>query len=72
MSILKINKYNNEVKMSEDYKQVTFSDGKRKTYEKIIKEKTSLICKAKICNNVLSPDYTSKLDKRYCLDCMSY
>ena len=34
MSILKINKYNNEVKMSEDYKQVTFSDGKRKTYEK--------------------------------------
>ena len=37
-----------------------------------IKEKTSLICKAKICNNVLSPDYTSKLDKRYCLDCMSY
>ena len=27
--------------MSEDYKQVTFSDGKRKTYEKIIKEKTA-------------------------------
>jgi len=27
--------------MSEDYKMVTFSDGKRKTYEKIIKEKTA-------------------------------
>ena len=37
-----------------------------------IKEKTSLICKAKKCDTVLRPDYTSKLDKRYCLDCMSY
>ena len=27
--------------MSDDYKMVTFSDGKRKTYEKIIKEKTA-------------------------------
>tara|TARA_R100000655_G_scaffold92959_1_gene134177 strand:+ start:68 stop:334 length:267 start_codon:yes stop_codon:yes gene_type:complete len=26
--------------MTEEYKLVTFSDGKRKTYEKIIKEKT--------------------------------
>ena len=25
--------------MSDDYKMVTFSDGKRKTYEKIIKKK---------------------------------
>ena len=33
-----------------------------------LKEKSSLICKAKKCDTVLSPDYTSKLDKRYCLD----
>ena len=40
MSILKINKNNMEDQvMSDDYKMVTFSDGKRKTYEKIIKEK---------------------------------
>jgi hypothetical protein len=38
----------------------------------INKKKSSLICKAKKCDNVLKPDYTSKLDKRYCLDCMSY
>jgi len=37
-----------------------------------LKEKSSLICKDKLCNNVLRHDYTSKLDKRYCLDCMSY
>ena len=41
MSILK-NKNNMEDQyMSDDYKMVTFSDGKRKTYEKIIKEKTA-------------------------------
>jgi len=38
----------------------------------INKKKSSLICKAKKCDTVLRPDYTSKLDKRYCLDCMSY
>ena len=37
-----------------------------------LKEKSSLICKAKKCYTVLRPDYTSKQDKRYCLDCMSY
>jgi len=35
-----------------------------------IKEKTSLICKAKICNNVLKVDYLSRIDKRYCKDCL--
>ena len=35
-----------------------------------IKEKTSLICKSKICNNVLRPDYLSRIDKRYCQDCL--
>jgi hypothetical protein len=41
MSILKINKNMEDQAMSDDYKMVTFSDGKRKTYEKIIKEKTA-------------------------------
>ena len=35
-----------------------------------IKEKTSLICKAKICNNILKVDYLSRIDKRYCKDCL--
>jgi len=35
-----------------------------------IKEKTSLICKAKICNNVLKPDYLSRIDNTYCKDCL--
>ena len=34
------------------------------------KGRTSLICKAKICNNVLRPDYLSRIDKRYCQDCL--
>ena len=36
----------------------------------INKKKSSLICKAKICNNVLRPDYLSRIDKRYCQDCL--
>jgi|TARA_R110000764_G_scaffold26324_1_gene62536 hypothetical protein len=33
-------------------------------------KKTSLICKAKICNNILRPDWLSRIDKRYCKDCL--
>jgi len=35
-----------------------------------IKEKSSLICKDKLCNNVLRPDYLSRIDKKYCQDCL--
>ena len=35
-----------------------------------IKEKTSLICKAKICTNVLKFDYLSRIDNAYCKDCL--
>ena len=35
-----------------------------------LKEKTSLICKDKLCNNVLRPDYLSRIDKKYCQDCL--
>lgn len=35
-----------------------------------LKEKSSLICKAKKCDTVLSPDYLSRIDKRYCQDCL--
>ena len=35
-----------------------------------IKEKTSLICKAKKCNTVLKPDYLSRIDNAYCKDCL--
>ncbi len=34
------------------------------------KKKTRLICKAKICNNILRPDWLSRIDKRYCKDCL--
>jgi len=35
-----------------------------------LKEKSSLICKAKKCDTVLRPDYLSRIDKRYCQDCL--
>jgi len=40
MSILKINKNNNEVKMTNNKKAVVFSDGKIKRFEKIVKQQT--------------------------------
>jgi len=35
-----------------------------------IREKTSLICKAKKCNMVLKSDYLSRIDNAYCKDCL--
>ena len=34
------------------------------------KDNSILICKAKKCNNILRPDWTSRIDKRYCKDCL--
>ena len=36
----------------------------------INKKKSSLICKAKKCDNVLKPDYLSRIDNAYCKDCL--
>ena len=36
------------------------------------KEKSILECRAKLCSNILRPDYQSRKDPRYCLDCMPF
>ena len=35
-------------------------------------DKVQLECRAKKCSSTLRPDWTSKLDPRYCLDCMPW
>lgn len=35
-------------------------------------EKIYIECRAKKCSNILRPDWTSKKDPRYCLDCMPF
>ena len=35
-------------------------------------EKSILECRAKLCSNILKPDYQSRKDPRYCLDCMPF
>ena len=35
-------------------------------------DKVHIECRAKKCSSVLKPDWTSKLDPRYCLDCMPW
>ena len=35
-------------------------------------EKNILECRAKLCSNILRPDYQSRKDPRYCLDCMPF
>ncbi len=36
------------------------------------REKNILECRAKLCSNILKPDYQSRKDPRYCLDCMPF
>ena len=35
-------------------------------------DKVHIECRAKKCSSTLRPDWTSKLDPRYCLDCMPW
>lgn len=39
-------------------------------YDNLKPSKSILICKAKKCSNILRPDWTSRIDKRYCKDCL--
>lgn len=41
-------------------------------FEKKEKKKLSTECRAKKCSNILKGDWTSRLDPRYCLDCMPW
>jgi hypothetical protein len=33
-------------------------------------KKDSVICRAKNCNEILVPDWTSRIDSRYCKNCL--
>ena len=34
-------------------------------------KKEGVICRAKNCNEILVPDWTSRIDSRYCKSCMN-
>ena len=63
MSILKINKNNNEVKMTNNKKAVVFSDGKIKRFEKIVKQQTEE--KKRELNRALDNKIDGIFDKKY-------
>ena len=63
MSILKINKNNNEVKMTNNKKAVVFSDGKIKRFEKIVKQQTEE--KKRELNRALDNKIDGLKDYRY-------
>jgi len=48
----------------------------RKTFKQLISEKAEVekkegvTCKDKNCNEILVPDWTSRIDSRYCKSCL--
>ena len=48
----------------------------KKTFKQLISEKAERVekdvatCKDKNCNEILVPDWTSRIDSRYCKSCM--